>query len=302
MKIKKRTLKFAAAIIILLITGYFAYSYFQQPVYQFKDSTLVYSQNRGQPDFTLNLKQKNETFDVYKVIYQSRPFLEQETKIYGLLFLPKMSEKVPGLVLLPGGGVTKEAESNLAAKIASWGYAVLTIDQRGLGETGGSYLNFEQDYQVTAQGKEPVQHLSVYDALAAFDVLRKVKEIDQNNIALAGESMGGRYALIATAVDDRIKGFIGISTAGFHFKNDGSEYALYLTSIDPDHYASKISPRLFFMLHGTDDSMVAPENARITFNLAQEPKKFFLAEGCDHGYCQKMENELQNDLQTMFKS
>ena len=32
--------------------------------------------------------------------------------------------------------------------IAKEGYAVLTIDQRGVGETGGYYLSFQDDYSV----------------------------------------------------------------------------------------------------------------------------------------------------------
>jgi len=98
-------------------------------------------------------------------------------------------------------------ELRLAKKIASFGYAVFTFDQRGVGETGGYYPNLEQDYKISLDGKEPIQHLSVYDALKAYDFLKRIKQVDKKNIVMAGESMGGRYAMIAAAQEKNVKGF-----------------------------------------------------------------------------------------------
>jgi fermentation-respiration switch protein FrsA (DUF1100 family) len=226
--------------------------------------------------------------------------MEYETYIYGLLAMPVAKTKVPGIVLLPGGGVSKEGEFSRADIMAKLGYAVLVIDQRGIGQTAGYYLNMEQDYQVFSQGNEPIQHLSVFDALRSFDVLRDIDGIDKDNIAIVGESMGGRYAIIAAALDPRLKGVIGISTSGFDVKKDNSPYNSYLLSIDPDHYVSKISPRKVFMLHATNDTVIPMQNAKYTFNLANEPKKFYIAEGCGHGYCDAMYNALKEDLFEMF--
>jgi len=217
-----------------------------------------------------------------------------------LLFKPKSSSNVPGLVLLPGGSVTKESESILAEKIAKLGYAVLTIDQRGVGQTGGYYLWLDQDYNVFLNGNEPIQQLSVYDGLASTDILRDVEGIDKNNIAISGESMGGRYAIIAAAQDKRLKGALIISSAGFNFKKTDEPYDSYLISVDPDHYIDKISPNKLFMLHGSNDSMINLGDAEQTFSLAKEPKRFFIAEGCSHGYCDKMYDEVVADLKILF--
>jgi hypothetical protein len=299
MRIKKKYVKYGFLVIVLIIASYFTYGYFTKDPYQVKGDTLSYSKYRGKPEFSLVLKQKNESYDVYSVIFKSRNFLTYETKIYGLLFMPH-KENAPGLVLLPGGGVSKESEADVAAKIANWGYAVLTFDQRGIGQTGGIYLGMEQDYQVFSEGKEPVNHLSVYDALRAYDVLKEVENVDKDNIAIAGESMGGRYSLIAAAIEKRFKGFIGISTGGFHFIKQGKPFDNYLISIDPDHYVDKISPRKVFMLHGNNDTMVSLDDAKKTFDIAKEPKKFFVADGCGHGYCNNMEDELREDLKKIF--
>lgn len=305
--IKKRTLLIAIiALVILLALMFFLFFYKPASIYQFKDDTFYYSQNRGTPEYNISLNRSDDTLEVYNIRFKSRNFMNYETVIYGLLFKPKLASEssnsdVPGLVLLPGGAVTKESEGILAEKIVKLGYAVLTIDQRGVGQTGGYYLGLEQDYSIFANGDEPIQHLSVYDGLASTDVLRDLKGIDKNNIAIAGESMGGRYAIIAAVQDKRLKGALIISSAGFGFEKTGKLYDSYLISVDPDHYIDKIPPNKLFMLHGSNDSTVNISEAERTFSLAKEPKRFFTAEGCPHGYCDGMYDELVTDLKMMFE-
>ena len=296
---KRRTVKFVLLAVLLVLFTYSIFWYFTKDPYSFSGDEFAYSKYRGSADYETELRESNVTYNVYNISFMSRDFLNYKTKIYGLLFLPKGKQNVPGVVLLPGGGVKKESEAKVAKVIANEGYAVLTIDQRGIGQTGGIYLNFEDDYKVFAEGKKPIQHLSVYDALKSFDVLRKIEGVDKNNIVMAGESMGGRYAIIAGAIDDGIKGVLVISSAGFHYKGN-NEYSNYLLSVDPDHYAKGISPRAFIMLHGTNDTTVPIESAKVTFELANEPKKFYTAEGCGHGYCGKMRDDLVGGLREMF--
>ncbi|MBI3622992.1 alpha/beta hydrolase [Candidatus Pacearchaeota archaeon] len=299
---KKRNLYIVLALIfILLITIiYFSIESKNKDKYYFKGNTFSYSQNRGSPVYNISLKEENATYSIYRVNFESRNFLNYSTTIYGLLIMPKNIKNVPGLILLPGGAVKKESESILASKIANLGYAVLTFDQRGIGETGGYYLSFEDDYRVFSQGKEPIQHLSVYDALKAYDVLKKIKGVDKNNIAVAGESMGGRYAIITAAIDKRLKGVIAISSSGFHFKDENQPYTPYLLSIDPDHYIDKISPNNVFMLHSLNDSTISINDSKETFSLAKDPKKFYEVKNCAHGYCNEMYNELKDDLKVLF--
>jgi len=181
MEIKRKTLKTIALLFIIFLVTLILYNPQKDP-YKFEGNTLHYSDKRGKPDFNILLEVENETFSIYKVNFPSKNFLDQETRIYGLLFKPKSNKDVPALVYLPGGGVKKEGLTELASRIAELGYAVLVIDQRGIGETGGYYLNFKQDYQVVLQGKEPIQHLSVYDGLRTYDVLGEIEGIDKKNI------------------------------------------------------------------------------------------------------------------------
>lgn len=298
LSIKKRKI---CALIVLIIAalGYFLIGGGKE-IYQFEGNTLDYSENRGKVDYKTSLRFEDKNYEVYNVDFQSGNFMNEQTRIYGLLFLPKSKNKVPGLVFLPGGGMKKEQRTDLSGRLANEGYAVLVIDQRGIGQTGGTYLALEQDYRVFADGNEPIQHLSVYDGLRAFDVLREIKVVDKNNIAIGGESMGGRYALIAGAIDERIKGVVVISTAGFHVPESNEPYNDYLISVDPDHYVDKISPRRLVMIHARNDSVVKLDDAQRTFYLAGEPKNFYLLEECNHGYCNEMWGDLNEGLGLVF--
>lgn len=300
MKIKKRTLRLIILLLLVVLLLFAFVKYLNKDPYEFKGDKFSYSGNRGKTQYTSDLINKTQGMEVYSVKYKSRDFLTYPTTIYGLLFMPPGRKNIPGIVLLPGGGVTKESESALAKNLANEGYAVLTIDQRGIGETGGVYLGIEQDYDIFLKGKEPIQHLSVYDALGAYDVLKNTANIDKENIAIAGESMGGRYAIIAGAIEKGFKGVVVISSSGFHVKKENTSENSYLLSIDPDHYISDISPRPLFMLHGSNDTKVKADDAKLTFSIAKDPKKFFIAEGCGHGYCEEMDDVLREGFKEIF--
>ncbi|MEK6926638.1 MAG: alpha/beta fold hydrolase [Nanoarchaeota archaeon] len=302
MKIRKKTF-YTAVIIFFVLAALLTYAIVQNKnkgKYYFKENSFHYPKDRASPVYSISLKEEKDSINIYRINFESRNFLEYKTTIYSLLIVPKDKKDIPGLILLPGGSVTKESEAILGEKIANLGYAVLTLDQRGVGETGGYYLGFEEDYKIFSQGKEPTQHLSVYDALKAYDVLKATKKVDKNNIAIAGESMGGRYAIIAAAIEKRLKGAIVISSSGFHVKDENLPFTPYLLSVDPDNYIDKISPNYVFMIHSANDSIIPISDAKITFDLAKEPKKFFEVNSCAHGYCEEMHDELKEDLKVIF--
>ncbi|MBS3075593.1 alpha/beta hydrolase [Candidatus Pacearchaeota archaeon] len=293
-----------AVILVILIGGYFYLNNLEKNPYEFKGNTFSYSEKRGRVDYNKILIEENKSFNLYKLDFNTRQLVDENLRIYGLLFVPKNNEeKIPSVIFLPGGQGTKESRKTIAETIAGFGYVVLVIDQRGVGETGGKFLDFGYDYKIFLSGEEPMQHLAVYDVLRSFDFLREQKNIDENKIAVIGESMGGRYGIIAAAIDRRIKGVIGISTSGFHVPvnpiMDGNNY---IVSIDVDNYIKKITPRKLFMLHCKEDNVVPISDAEKTFSIANEPKKFKVFENCFHGYNPVMKVEMEKDLREIFES
>lgn len=236
------------------------------------------------------MMEENSEFTMEKVIYKSR-----SKEIYGLLFLPKGREDVTGIIMLPGANGAKENHLNLGKKMAAAGYAFLTIDQRGIGETAGSIPSMEDDFNAYFSNEEPVQHLMVYDVLRAFDVFSKIDPVDE--VIVAGESMGARFAIIAAALETGIKGCVAFSTSGFGLHDVVSAQQKFMASINPDFYVERIAPRKLVMFHSEKDSVVPYAQAQATFSLAKEPKELVLmGEPCDHGYCDAVYEEFLAEI------
>ncbi|MFH1470873.1 MAG: alpha/beta fold hydrolase [Candidatus Micrarchaeota archaeon] len=244
-------------------------------------------------------------------------FESRGTTVHGLLRIPKIageagtgtnetggdasigaSSGVPGIVLLPGAGVTKEGEQKVASELARMGYASLTIDQRGIGESKEKVGDLNSNYEIFLRGKEPPVYEMIHDALRAYDLLRERHEIDSGRIFFMGESMGGRTAIIAAALEPRARGAVGISTGGYGLggavvKNN---LTLFQKSIDPDAYIGMIAPGKVLMIHSKRDDVVGIENARRTYVGASEPKRFVEVDCNTHGYCVEMKEELGDGL------
>ena len=309
MKFKKKYVYFGVIIIVIAVVTmlYFHFLNFTPGKTEQKNikaysswfvdryGYLNYPLNRSVIRFHRDNITQAQNSIISKIIYQSK-----YENIYGLLVLPKStSVLLPGVVLLPGAGVSKESELPLAEKIAGLGTAVLTIDQRGVGETDGPVSNLDQDYASFIAGNDPFQHLLVYDALRAYDLLRSAPFVDPNNIIIVGESLGGRIAIIAAAIDPNIRGVLAISTSGFGFSggNDSRKDA-FINSIDPDHYIGLITPRKLVMMQNLNDKIIDVNSALNSYSKAENPKRFVLVNdtGCNHGYCDSMYPNLVDSL------
>ena len=211
-------------------------------------------------------------------------------------------QNIPGIVLLPGATVTKEAEQGLARSLADMGYASITLDQRNLGG-----IDPQGDLQHFLQDQEPEEHKMVYDALAAAMILRDRPEIDRNRIIYAGESNGGRSAIIACALDKKARGVLAISTCGYSTASAiasaagaiDSDSARFYLSIDPESYLQDISPRPLVMIHSRNDTIIPYSLAEQTYALALEPKSLHTVGCATHGYCREMDIALKEELEKM---
>lgn len=267
-----------------------------------EEGLLTYPQNRGAVEYTKTVLNDTAQVELSKIVYKSKG-----ENIYALLRVPKTPEKrKSAIILLPGAAVTKEAMQDRAAKFAEWGYVTLTIDERGnTGETGGGISSMDDEYATFIDNREPVTHKMVFDVLRAYDFLAEQDNVDSKNIAVFGESMGGRFAIMAAAVEPRIKAVAGMSTAGYdslekQFEN--GDVARFFKAIDPDAYIAKISPRHVLMVHSANDSIIPIDMAKKTFSNALEPKKFVTV-GCKtHGWCDEMAPMMKEEMKAIFRN
>jgi len=257
--------------------------------------TLSFSP-REEPVFTAQEIEDSyspEDPDILKLI----SFESSGENVQALLRIPANASSAPGIVLLPGAGVSKESEQGMAAELSKMGYATLTLDQRNKGA-----INVDRDLELFRAGLEPVEYLMVYDTLKATDVLSIQPEIDPERLAILGESNGGRFAIIACALEPSLKGVIGISTSGYGTEEidpasvaDSEAYRFYL-SIDPDTYLSALPPSKLVMMHSFNDTVISHELALRTFALAEEPKAMYNATEKTHGYTASMHPYLEKEL------
>lgn len=257
---------------------------------------LSYPQNRGNIDVTVINTGSGSNYSLETI-----SFISKDYTVEGLLRIPTSSKKVPAVVILPGATVPKEGTQGLAELFSNMGYASLGIEQRNRGG-----VDFEYDYRLFSEGKEPIEHKMVFDALRAADVLKHDVRIDDKRIVILGESNGGRFAIIAAALDPSIVGVIGISTSGYDVEayagNIENKTALqFYRSIDPDQYVGRLPPRKLVMLHSVNDTIIPIALAENTFEKAKEPKLFYEVITGTHGYSEGMKGPLETELRIMFQ-
>jgi dienelactone hydrolase len=268
------------------------------------DGLLDYSLSL--PEYQLKHIETSNDSTLYEVKFTSR-----DTQIAGLLRMPPIKQEdkekqgngIPGIVLLPGATVTKEREQGVAKYLCSLGFAIITLDQRNLGAT-----DMQGDLQMFLKGIEPTEHKVVHDALAAAEILRNQPKIDPNRILYVGESNGGRFAVIACALDPKACSVIAISTSGYGIDaaiasgmlKDQDTIRFY-KSIDPETYLSKIPPRKLVMFHSINDPVIPYEYANSTYEKALPPKDFYTVKCHMHGHCTDMDASLEKELTNMVK-
>jgi pimeloyl-ACP methyl ester carboxylesterase len=110
-------------------------------------------------------------------------------------------DPLPAVVVCPGFTGTKQAGSHplFIPGLVAAGYAVLLIDYRGWGTSGGR-----------AGLIDP--HLQVEDVRNALSYLSSRRDVDQERLGLFGLSFGGNVACFAASIDERIK--VAISVLG----------------------------------------------------------------------------------------
>lgn len=109
------------------------------------------------------------------------------TRLAGTLITPQGEGPFPGVVLLGPGGIEPRWDPGDA--LARRGWAALTYDKRGLGESQGEFVRDRPELQAE-------------DAVAAVAMLRDRPEIDPNRIVILGIGAGGLAGALAVSGDD----------------------------------------------------------------------------------------------------
>ncbi|MCP5052161.1 MAG: alpha/beta fold hydrolase, partial [bacterium] len=123
-------------------------------------------------------------------------FYSEGSRIKGVLYLPGNGEeesKPPAIILCHGfAGIKELLLPAYANAFSENGFAVLTFDYRGFGESEGEEGKLSPQLQIT-------------DIRNAITFVQSLKEVDAQRVGLWGTSYGGANAVVATAKDNRVK-------------------------------------------------------------------------------------------------
>lgn len=128
-------------------------------------------------------------------------FYSDGLRLSGVLFLPEGPGTYPGIVLCHGFTAIKELVlPDYARRFVAAGFAALTFDYRGFGESEGPrgrLIPWEQ----------------VHDIRNAITFLQCQPQIDPQRIGLWGTSFGGAHVPCVAAIDARVKA--AVAQVGF---------------------------------------------------------------------------------------
>jgi dienelactone hydrolase len=187
------------------------------------------------------------------IVYPGEPFLGQPTEIFAYLGLPaQQAERVPGMVLVHGGGGTAFREW-----VELWtarGYAAIAMDLSGRGPDGERLPNGgpEQDHPAKFSTRLGWKDLWTYHAVAAViranNVLRGLDAVDPGRVGVTGISWGGYLTCIAAGLDSRFGCAIPVYGCGFLQQGSAEEWMEIFAAMTPDErqdWAARCDPAVY---------------------------------------------------------
>ena len=190
------------------------------------------------------------------------------------------------IVLVHGTGGNRLGTLTEARILASAGFGVLPFDLPGCGESTGT----------TTWGAGDRAALT-----SAIDFALQQPGVLPGRIGVFGFSFGTLLAIQVAAVDPRVQAVFVTGAFGnpdvplaYQFARWGplssrsAVWAAHLGGMDldgrrPEDVAHLIAPRPVFIVGGSVDDIIPPDNARALAAAAHEPKTLWIVEGAHHG-------------------
>jgi len=194
------------------------------------------------------------------------------------LWLPDDPAPWPAVVVVHGAGSRKENHADFARLATAAGWAALTFDLPGHGES------------------EPEMSGAAVDAVISMAHLLEVQEgVDETRVAVRGSSLGGFLALSAAAAAPEIAGVIAICPAGedhlargvrqgrFEMRvGDPAGLEAWLLTQDVRKAVERIAGRPLILMHAEGDTQIPSDHSEALYELAGDPRKLVIAPGGAH--------------------
>jgi fermentation-respiration switch protein FrsA (DUF1100 family) len=181
------------------------------------------------------------------------------------------------MVIVHGADSRKETHAGFARACRARGWAAVTYDQRGNGES-----------------EEPLSPAAVDDVARIARMLAGLEGVDPERVCARGSSMGGFMAIHAAAISDAIPAVIAISPAGERHLLDGVRHDRFEMRIDRDSFEPWLGehdlrdavelagPKPILFMHARGDELIPHTWTEELARRASEKSKAILVPGGHH--------------------
>jgi uncharacterized protein len=184
----------------------------------------------------------------------------------------------PGVVVVHGAGSRKENHADFARLATATGWAAITFDLAGHGDSDGAMSGSAVD-----------------DVIAIVRLLGAQGGVDASRVVVRGSSLGGFLAICAASAAREIAGVIAICPAGedhlargvrrgrFEMRVD-DPFALeaWLAAQDVGEAVESVAGRPLILMHAEGDTQIPSEHSAELYERAGEPRKLVIVAGGAH--------------------
>jgi cephalosporin-C deacetylase-like acetyl esterase len=241
--------------------------------------------------------------DVYHISFQND---RVGSRIYGILSVPTKPGKYPAVLTVPGAGARPYFPDITLAKR---GIIRLSIGIHGIPVDRDSLLYNELRATALAryftygiESRDTYYYKRVFAGLLrAGDFIFGLPQFDGQNYLVQGSSQGGGLAIVAGALDDRVKGIV----VAYPAMSDHLAYLEGRTGGWPHHFVDTVGMRAIpekvetlryydvvnfarllkvpgFYSWGYNDNVVPPSSSYAAFNVITAPKEVLIVPETAH--------------------
>jgi uncharacterized protein len=201
-------------------------------------------------------------------VHEGRPFE---------LWLPESDPPFPGLVIVHGAGSRKENHADFARAASGYGWAALTFDQRGHGES-----------------EDEMAPEALADVTRMARLVASADGVEPSRVCVRGSSMGGWLAIHCAATSDAIAGAIAICPAGekglrralrrgeLEMRADVPAFEAWLAEHDVRDAVELMGPKPLLLIHARGDEQIPYTWSEELYERAAEPRKLIVLPGGHH--------------------
>jgi dienelactone hydrolase len=241
-----------------------------------------------------------EAEGVRGIFYDGPPYQGRPTRVFAWLGIPRTDSgrKLPGMVLVTGGGGTAEAEW-----VRLWkgrGYAAIAMSTYG-NVPVGQISKWQRHEHAGPSGvdwnpdRDPPTDQWTYHAVSAVilahSLLRAQPEVDAERIGLTGISWGGYVSCIVAGIDHRFRFVVPMYGCGFYSDTVFGEHLRKLTAAQRDRWLRWWDPSMylpeahmpFLWVTGTNDYFYPLDAFQRSYRLPCGPRTLSIRLRMPHG-------------------